>query len=93
MRKNRFIFKLVCRSFVYQFLTRIIDVWDFQIVVFAWKVLQKYVFMEIVFSELRDGFLSFFEGLGSGFSDSFSLESRLESRRIFVMKTDPCNWI
>ena len=37
----RFIFKLVSRLSFYRFLTRIFDVWDFQIAVFEWKVLQK----------------------------------------------------
>ena len=33
--------RLGSRSFFYQFLTRMFDVWDFQIVFFALKVLQK----------------------------------------------------
>ena len=51
--KNRF-FKLVSKSFCYRFLNRNFDVRDFQIVVFAWTVLQKSIFMEIVFSEFQD---------------------------------------
>ena len=44
MRKKRFIFRLVSRSFFYRFLTRVFDVWDFKIVVFAWNVLQTSTF-------------------------------------------------
>ena len=39
--KNRFYFGLVPRSFVFRFLTRSLDVSNFQIVVFGLKVLQK----------------------------------------------------
>ena len=38
------LFKLVPKSFLYRFLTRDFDVWDFQNVVSAWKVLQKPTF-------------------------------------------------
>ena len=39
--KIHFMFRLVSRSFSYRFLIRIFEVWDFQIVVFAWKVLRN----------------------------------------------------
>ena len=42
--KSRFCFELVSRSFFNGFLTQNVDVWDFQIVVFAWKVLHKLTF-------------------------------------------------
>ena len=41
-----FLFKLVSRSSSHRFLTRIFDVWDLQIVVFALSVLQKSTFHE-----------------------------------------------
>ena len=45
--------------------------------------------MEIVFNELRDRCLSFFESLGKRFSDFLSLESRLENDAIFSDVTNP----
>ena len=42
--KNHFVSGLVSRSSFYRFLTRNINAWDFQIKVFAWKVLHKSTF-------------------------------------------------
>ena len=42
--KKRLFFKFVSTIFLWRFLTRVFDVWDFQIVVFAWKVLRKSFF-------------------------------------------------
>ena len=44
--------------------------------------------MEIVFSEFRDGFVSFVGSLGSRFSDILSLERKLKNQTIFGVKTD-----
>ena len=65
--KFHFIFRLVSRSSFYRFLTRIIDVWDFQIVVVAWKVLQNLTFHGSRFKEMWDRFLMFLGCLGSVF--------------------------
>ena len=57
--------------------------------VFALKVLQKLTFMEIVFSEFRDGFVSFWGGLGSRFSIFFGFENRLGNETIFAVVKNP----
>ena len=44
-------------SFSYRFLIRDVDVWDFHIVFFAWKVLQKLNFSGNRLCEFRNGFL------------------------------------
>ena len=50
--------------------------------------------MEIVFSQFRDGLLSFFGGLVSRCSDFLSLENKLENEAIFgvVKNPEPLNW-
>ncbi len=66
---SKFVFVwLVYRSSFYRVLHRHFDVWDFQIVVFAWNVLRKSI-NEIAFSTFGDGFSTFFDSLGNCFSD------------------------
>ena len=50
--------------------------------VFAWNVLQKSFFMEIVFNKFRDRFLLFLKALEAVFL-IFSLENRLENKTFF----------
>ena len=77
--KIAFSFGFVSRSFFYRFLNRNFNVWDFQILVLAWKVLQHLLIMKIVLNEFRDRILSFFEILGGRSSIFLSLESGLEN--------------
>ena len=51
------LFGLVSRSFFYRFLNRHFDAWDFQIEIFAVRVLQNRHFIEIAFNEFRYRFL------------------------------------
>ena len=88
-----FVVGLVSRSLFYRCLNRNVDVWDFQIEVFAWNVLRNRLFIEIAFYEFRDRFVSFFGGLGDRFSGFLVLENRLENRGILGDVTDPEFWI
>ena len=49
--------------------------------------------MEIILHEFQDAFLSFFRGLGKGFSGCLGLENKLENETCFSEKTDSEKWI
>ena len=63
--------------------------------VFAWKLLQNQLSMEIVFNEFRDRFLLFVKSIGNRFSGFLGLENRLKMKGFFVMQADPekLNWV
>ena len=71
MHKISFHFQIYFQVIFYRSLTRIPDVWDFKIVVFAWNVLQNSIVHGNRFQRISGLFLIFFRCLGSRFSDFF----------------------
>ena len=94
MLKKVFFFGLVSRSYFYRFLNRQFNVRDFQIVVFALKVLQKCFSGKSRSMNFGIDSCRFLEGLGATESVFWflSLENRLQNRRILAMKADPEMW-
>ena len=81
-----FLLLLVSRSSFYRFLNRNFDAFDFQIKVFAGKVLQQTFFLWKSFlMDFGIVFCDLLEVLGAVFLNFLGLENRLENRRILVM--------
>ena len=78
--KKSCLFRLVSRSYFYRLLPRNVDVWDFQIVVFAKRTLKKRLFMEVLFNEFRGGFYSFWKALWAVFLLLFALKTDLKTK-------------
>ena len=91
--KYRFIFRFVSMLFVYRFLTRFFDVWDFQIVVFAWNLLHKSFFRGNRFQRISESIFTVCLCLDVSFSDFLGLGNKLENETIFDEIPNLTFWI